>query len=101
MVYVSGMAELICAIGLIRRTRWSRAASVLLLIGVFPGNVQMAVDAASTRNGQLTLANVLAYARLPLQLPLIWAAWQVDDLERPTVRDASTSTEVTGAGASA
>jgi uncharacterized membrane protein len=70
VVYASGVAELVCAAGLVnRRTRRVAGfASAALLVGVFPGNVQMAVDASKTRNAGFKAA---AYARLPLQLPMI------------------------------
>lgn len=76
VIYVSGFAEMICAIGLIRRTRWSRRASVLLLAAIFPGNLQMALDAAREGERRLTRAKLLAFGRLPLQALLAWAAWQ-------------------------
>ncbi|GAA1653129.1 DoxX family protein [Kribbella alba] len=73
LVYVSGVAELACAAGLLHpRTR--RAAGVLsagLLAAVFPANVQMAVDLQ--RRGSAP-AKVIGFARLPLQIPLIRAA---------------------------
>jgi uncharacterized membrane protein len=39
-----------------------------LLLGVFPGNLKMAVDASRTRS---TKFKAIAFGRLPLQLPLI------------------------------
>lgn len=69
----SGVAELACAAGLaVPATRRAAGwASALLLVGVFPGNIKMAVDAAGTRN---TRFKVAAFARLPLQVPMIrWA----------------------------
>jgi uncharacterized membrane protein len=68
LIYLSGLAELICAVGLVRRTRWAAAASVATLGAVFPANVQMALNAGSGRT--------LAWGRLPLQLPMVWAALQ-------------------------
>jgi len=47
------------------------AAGVLLLLGVYPGNVKMAVDSTKTRN---TGFKVASFARLPMQLPMIRAA---------------------------
>jgi uncharacterized membrane protein len=79
VVYTSGMAEIICSGGLLRRTRWARAASVLLLLGIFPGNIQMAVTASRGSPDRGTLRQVLAISRLPLQLPLIWAALQCEE----------------------
>jgi uncharacterized membrane protein len=78
VVYTSGIAELICSGGLLTRSRWARSASALLLIVVFPGNIQMAVTASRLSPSQWTSRRVLALARLPLQLPLIWAALQCE-----------------------
>ena len=69
----SGVAELACAAGLVlpptrRAAGWASAA---LLVGVFPGNLKMAVDSTKTRNRGFQVA---AFARLPLQLPMIRAA---------------------------
>jgi|HubBroStandDraft_5_1064220.scaffolds.fasta_scaffold325977_2 uncharacterized membrane protein len=72
LIYASGVAELICAVGLLRRTRWAAPASVALLVAVFPANVQMALDSGS---GQGPADNpALAWGRLPLQAAMIWAA---------------------------
>jgi uncharacterized membrane protein len=81
IVYASGIAEIVSSGGLLRRTRWARAASVLLLLGVFPGNIQMAVSASRLSPGRCTIRQVLAIGRLPLQLPLIWAALQCEGPE--------------------
>ena len=76
LIYASGAAELVCAWGLARRRPWASTASVAVLAAVFPANVQMAVDAGSGRNpGPMDRANV-AWARLPLQLLMVWAARQ-------------------------
>lgn len=78
LVYVSGVAELLCAAGLVwRRTRriagW---ASVALLVAVFPANLTMAID--TWRNDDASSAYVAGtLLRLPLQLPMIWWAWRV------------------------
>lgn len=73
IVLVSGVAELACAAGMAHpRTRraagWS---SVALLLGVWPGNVQMTVDALGSDNTALKVASLV---RLPLQVPMIRAA---------------------------
>lgn len=75
VVLLSGVAELVCAAGLLGRARWAGPASVLLLLGVFPGNVAFAVNAARTPTSSPILV-ALAWARLPLQIPLVWAAMQ-------------------------
>jgi len=80
LIYLSGIAELICAFGLIRRTRWGAGASVAILAAVFPANVQMAVDAGTGRNPGPSDKPAVAWGRLPLQIPMVWAALQA----RPT-----------------
>lgn len=69
----SGVAELACAAGLLlpKTRKLAGLASAALLLGVYPGNVKMAVDASHTKSTPFKAA---AYGRLPLQLPLIRAA---------------------------
>lgn len=69
----SGLAELVCAAGLAlpATRRAAGLASALLLVGVYPGNIKMAVDASRTNN---TAFKVAAFGRLPLQIPMIRAA---------------------------
>lgn len=73
IVYGSGVAELLCAAGLAHpRTRSAAGwASAALLVGVFPGNIQMAVDAMGTDNTGLKVGSLV---RLPFQAPMIWLA---------------------------
>ena len=71
----SGVAELACAAGLLHpRTRPAAArASAALFVAVYPGNVQMAVDAVRSAKASPALKAV-AVGRLPLQVPLVrWA----------------------------
>jgi uncharacterized membrane protein len=73
LVYASGVAEWLCAAGLaVPRTRraagWATAA---LFVAVFPANVTMALHSGD-KSGLYQLG---AWARLPVQLPLI--AWAV------------------------
>lgn len=73
--YVSGAAELACAVLVsLRRTRrvggW---LSALVLVAVFPGNVQMAID----WRDRSVPEQLVAYLRLPLQIPLVWWAVRV------------------------
>ncbi len=74
-VFASGVAELACAAALAgKRSRTLGATMALVLfVVVFPANVQMAVD--WSRDGALKAS--VAWARLPLQVPLIWWAWRV------------------------
>ncbi|MGV0098809.1 DoxX family protein [Streptomyces californicus] len=70
--YASGAVELALAAGLAHpRTRPLAArATAGFLVGVFPANVQMAVDWRDRPHPQ----RLAACARLPLQLPLVlWA----------------------------
>jgi len=73
VILASGVAELACAAGLVypRTRRAAGWASAALLVGVFPGNVKMAGDAAKSHNTGFKAA---AFGRLPLQLPMIRTA---------------------------
>jgi len=80
LVYVSGVAELACAAGLLlpatrRPAGW---AAAVLLVAVFPANVQMSVDhgrRAGRRGDAVSRASFGAtLARLPLQVPLVRTA---------------------------
>src|SRR5688500_10491421 len=72
---VSGVAELVCA-ALVARPATRRLGATLafvLFIAVFPGNVQMAVDWSDEPMPR----RLVAYGRLPLQIPLLVWAWRV------------------------
>lgn len=71
--YGSGVVELAVA-GLLanRETRaWGGAAATALFVGVFPGNLQMA---RAWRGKPVWPYQVIAWGRLPLQIPMIMAA---------------------------
>ncbi|MEV4842724.1 hypothetical protein AB0K20_05845 [Micromonospora matsumotoense] len=73
--YASGVAELVVAAALAHpatRRRGALAAAALFT-AVFPANAQMAVD----WRRQPPLRRAVAYARVPLQAPLIWWAMRV------------------------
>lgn len=79
VVLASGVAELVCAALLLnRRTArtggWWTAAVLVL---VFPANVQMLLDAGTEHQAYdmpTDRFRLVAFARLPLQIPLIiWA----------------------------
>ncbi len=76
-VFWSGIAEIAGAIGLlVPRTRAAAAWGLIaLLVAVFPANVQMLMNARATAASALYVA--LLWARLPLQLLLIWWVWRV------------------------
>jgi uncharacterized membrane protein len=69
LVYVSGAAELACTAGLLTRQPWAGPLSAGVLLGVWPANIQMAVDA--TRASQPWWRQVVVWARVPLQLPML------------------------------
>lgn len=70
--YVSGVAELACAVAVAvpRTRRRGGLASAALLVAVFPGNLWMVVEPGE-------VPRWVAVARLPLQVPLVLWALQV------------------------
>ena len=71
LIIISGVAELIAALGLVFKLRWAPIFTTLVLLGVWPANWWFAFDVLG--QGDLWLA-IAAWARLPLQIPLIvWA----------------------------
>ena len=72
---ISGVAELGVAVSVaVPRSRGLGAAlAAALFVVVFPANVQMAINWADRPRAQ----RLLAYGRLPLQIPLIWLALRV------------------------
>ena len=71
LVYLSGIAELLAAIGLIARLRWAPIFTAIVLLAVWPANWRVAIEA--TNNAEIATA-VIAWLRLHLQLPLIYWA---------------------------
>ncbi|MCW3082693.1 MAG: hypothetical protein JWP12_59 [Bacteroidetes bacterium] len=73
IVYISGLLEIAFALLLLpESTRPTGAWLIIaLLIGVFPANIQMAINFYQKQNPGLWIA----IARLPLQGILIWWAW--------------------------
>lgn len=72
--YLSGVAELVVAFALAvpRFRRLGGLLAALLFIAVFPANVQMAID--HQRSGKPLPVRLIAFGRLPLQVPLVlWA----------------------------
>ena len=76
LVYVSGAAEIaVAALTVVPATRAVGAlATEALLVGVFPANVQMALDSGNPDRSDLANNRLIAWGRLPLQIPIIlWA----------------------------
>jgi uncharacterized membrane protein len=72
---LSGAAELgVAATVVVPRSRHRGAAFAAALFAiVFPANIQMAIDWAHRPLAE----RVIAYGRLPLQIPLLWLALRV------------------------
>lgn len=70
----SGVAEIVLAAGLVLPStrRLAGWGSLALLLGVYPANIKMAVDSTRTSNTGLKVG---AFARLPMQWPMIKAAY--------------------------
>ena len=77
LVYLSGVLEIAGGMGLFAgRTRsFAGIGLVLLLLGVWPANLQMLLDARAAGKPSWWVA--LLWARLPLQLLLIAWVWRV------------------------
>ncbi len=74
LVYLSGVFEVLGGVGLLMPStrRFAAWGLIALLVAVMPANVQMAMDHATKWRG---IPEWLLWARLPLQLPLMWWAW--------------------------
>lgn len=72
-VYASALPEAVSAVGLVTRARWAPALSTATLAVIWVGNVQMAVDLQ--RSHRPLWQKAAAWARIPLQLPMMRAAW--------------------------
>ncbi len=85
--YISGVAELVvaAAVAIPRTRRVGALSAAVLFVVVFPANIQMAVDWAHRPLAE----RMIAYGRLPLQIPLIWLALRVRNSARVSVFTAS------------
>ena len=73
-IVASGIAELVCAAGLATRQRWAPVATAATLLVIWVGNGEIALKLQ--RNPQVPKSwRFAAWARMPLQLPLIYWAW--------------------------
>ena len=75
LVYLSGAAEIAGGMGLIppRTRRAAGIGLILLLLAVWPANIQMWINSRETGGAAEQL---LLLARIPLQLLLIWWVYQ-------------------------
>jgi uncharacterized membrane protein len=78
--YLSGVAEIAVAVGVVieRSRRLALWAAAALFVAVYPGNLYMAWDWRDREVGD----RLVAYGRLPLQIPLIW--WSISMARRRT-----------------
>ncbi|NGP87278.1 DoxX family protein [Fodinibius halophilus] len=77
MVYISGIAEILGGIGILLTQTRSLAAwgLILLLLAVFPANINMTVMSVK-ETGFTSLYSIVTILRLPLQFVLIyWVYW--------------------------
>lgn len=77
MVYVSGVAEVLGGLGILfEKTQvWVGWGLILLLIAVFPANINMTIKSIQ-RSGYTSLYSMVTILRLPLQFVLIyWVYW--------------------------
>jgi uncharacterized membrane protein len=77
IVFWSGVAEIVAgALLLLPGTRrFGARFTAVLLIAVFPANVQMALDGAVPGGGFFTGSDMMLWLRLPLQPLLVYWAW--------------------------
>lgn len=73
LIYISGICEIVFALLLIPESTRPMAAwlIIVMLIAIFPANIQMAINFWQKNSSSLWIAIV----RLPLQVVLIWLAW--------------------------
>ena len=69
---VAGAVELACAYGLVSGRWWGGPASAATLLAVWPSNLAYAVRATRER-GATSPKALVAWARMPLQIPMVWA----------------------------
>ncbi len=82
LVAISGAAEIAGGLGLLV-PRLRQAAGIglmLLLVAVFPANVEMLRQARA--DGVSPLLEALLWLRLPFQAFLVWAAWRLSQSDR-------------------
>jgi uncharacterized membrane protein len=74
LIYISGVCEIVFGLLLIPKQTRKQAAwcIIVLLVAVFPSNVQMMLNYRHQHNSYLWVAIL----RLPLQPLLIWWAYQ-------------------------
>jgi len=79
LTYASGVAELTAgSLLLFPRTRgWGGWLAFWTLLGVFPANIDVALRGGYSGLSGIWGSAAAAWARLPLQLPLLWLSWSI------------------------
>lgn len=82
LIIISGVAELLCAVGLWNPRTRSLAGygSVALLLAVWPANIELARKLLTRGT---TVQKVIAVLRVPLQIPLIVSMWRTARMASP------------------
>jgi len=79
VTYASGVVELAAAllVAIPRTRRIGGWVALITFIGVYPANIQAALDGGMKEMDPPFNSAAAAWLRLPLQLPLFWLAWRV------------------------
>lgn len=75
IIYASGVAEIVCGVGLLTRQRWAPIASATLLLAIWAGNWEYALKVQRSTRAS-TPHKVGAWLRVPMQVPMIRTAWK-------------------------
>jgi uncharacterized membrane protein len=92
-VYASGVVELTCAVLLLRRRtrRLGGWLTVAALLGVYPANIQAALDGGMKEAKPPMDSPAAAWLRLPLQFPMILAALRIARTKRTAAEEVPAS----------
>ena len=72
-IFLSGILEIICAIGLLTKQKWAPKFTAFILLVIWVGNWWYAIDVTFNLESSRFLI-IGSWLRLPLQIPLIqWA----------------------------
>ena len=76
LVYISGVFEFLGGAGVLLPAvrSWAGVGLLLLLLAVYPANIQMLISAYRTKASALALAAL--WGRLPLQFVMMWWVWK-------------------------
>ena len=76
LVYASGVVEVACGLGLLARKPLAAKTAALTLLAIWPANIQMARDSGKGKLPPKIDNKAALWARVPLQVPMIWAVLQ-------------------------